>query len=356
MLDGRSVTLIDTPGFDDATKSNTEILRMIALFLTETYQHGKKLAGVVYIHRISDFRMGGFSTRNFRMFREICGDSTFKNVIILTNMWGEVSKSVGEARERELASDDLFFKPVLEKGAQMLRHDHTLESAQAIVKRLLDNNPLVLQIQREIVDEKKDILQTAAGTELNKELLAEKERHEQELRDLQDEWQGTSASPTTSLLLSSDSDMHTPFNTTSAAMNAKDEETRREIEAEAKKLQKEMSRIEAESKNLANNFQKEKADLEQRLKDMDAEAKQEQRRMQEQEQLLPEMERQRKIMMKMMDLQDQWKAAVSTKAELEEARREIDAKATKLQNDMNRMEVEYKKLANSLQSPSWEQG
>lgn len=35
MLDGRSIRLIDTPGFDDTTKSDTEILRMIALFLTE---------------------------------------------------------------------------------------------------------------------------------------------------------------------------------------------------------------------------------------------------------------------------------------------------------------------------------
>lgn len=32
-LDGRSVTLIDTPGFDDTSKSDSEILRMIAAFL-----------------------------------------------------------------------------------------------------------------------------------------------------------------------------------------------------------------------------------------------------------------------------------------------------------------------------------
>ena len=32
-LDGRSVTLIDTPGFDDTTTSDTEILKMIAAFL-----------------------------------------------------------------------------------------------------------------------------------------------------------------------------------------------------------------------------------------------------------------------------------------------------------------------------------
>ena len=32
-LDGRVVTLIDTPGFDDTSKSDTEILKMIAIFL-----------------------------------------------------------------------------------------------------------------------------------------------------------------------------------------------------------------------------------------------------------------------------------------------------------------------------------
>lgn len=32
-IDGRPVILIDTPGFDDTTKSDTDILKMIAGFL-----------------------------------------------------------------------------------------------------------------------------------------------------------------------------------------------------------------------------------------------------------------------------------------------------------------------------------
>jgi predicted GTPase len=32
-IDGRSITLIDTPGFDDTTRSDTDILKMIAGFL-----------------------------------------------------------------------------------------------------------------------------------------------------------------------------------------------------------------------------------------------------------------------------------------------------------------------------------
>ena len=35
-LDGRRVVLIDTPGFDDTTKSDTQILKNIATFLATT--------------------------------------------------------------------------------------------------------------------------------------------------------------------------------------------------------------------------------------------------------------------------------------------------------------------------------
>ncbi|KAF9563217.1 hypothetical protein CPC08DRAFT_335459 [Agrocybe pediades] len=190
-LDGRTVTLIDTPGFDDTTKSDADILRMIAAFLATTYESGKKLAGVIYLHRISDFRMSGIATRNFKLFRELCGESTLKNVVILTNMWGEVSLEVGEARENELKTQDLFFKPVLEKGAQILRHDNTRETAHNILRHLTENLPMPLQIQREMVDQKKDISQTAAGAELNKELMLQIQKHKEEMKRIQEEMRGS---------------------------------------------------------------------------------------------------------------------------------------------------------------------
>lgn len=124
------------------------------------------------------------------MFRELCGESTLKNVVIVTNMWGEVSKEVGEAREAELASQDIFFKPVLDKGALLLRHENTLESAQHIFGHLLENHPLSLRIQRELVDEGKYISQTAAGAELNRELILQIEKHRKEMRVLQEEMKG----------------------------------------------------------------------------------------------------------------------------------------------------------------------
>lgn len=135
--------------------------------------------------------MTGISSRNFKMFRELCGESTLKNVVILTNMWGEVRQDVGEAREYELANQDMFFKPVISKGALFMRHDHTRNSALRVVRSILENHPISLQIQRELVDERKDMSQTAAGAELNKELMVQIQKHRQEMRAIQEEMKGS---------------------------------------------------------------------------------------------------------------------------------------------------------------------
>ncbi|KAJ7364254.1 P-loop containing nucleoside triphosphate hydrolase protein [Mycena albidolilacea] len=248
-LGDRWVTLIDTPGFDDTTRSDTEILTQIAAFLAAAYESGKKLAGVVYMHRISDVRMGGISTRNFKMFRQLCGESTLRNVVIVTNMWGEVLHEVGEAREAELAGDGRFFKAVLDKGARMLRHYNNAASATAILHYLIGNQPRALRIQRELVDQGKDILQTAAGGELNRELNAQIERHRQEMVKLQHDLQ--------------------------EAIREKDEETKKELEIETGKLQAEMIRVQNDSRKLASEYTQQRVELEKRMTQVAEAAKKE---------------------------------------------------------------------------------
>jgi len=111
--------------------------------------------------------MGGLSQRNFKMFKEMCGIEAAKNVVIVTSMWDEVRADLGEAREKELKS--LFFKPILDQGAQLLRNDNTQ------------------QIQQEIVDEHKHLDQTGAGAELLKELNKQQELYRKEIKALKEE-------------------------------------------------------------------------------------------------------------------------------------------------------------------------
>ncbi|KAL4077628.1 P-loop containing nucleoside triphosphate hydrolase protein [Scleroderma citrinum] len=176
--DGTSVKLVDTPGFDDsrAGLTDAEVLKMIATFLTNEYQ-GKKsrLTGLIYVHRISDTRVGKTSQRNLRMFQKLCGDESLKNVVIVTTMWDMVTPEDGLRREQELMSNNSPFKPLLDKEAIMRRHDRTPNSAADIVNYLLEKSPTTAQIVREIAEEGRALEYTTAGTELNREIRVEME-------------------------------------------------------------------------------------------------------------------------------------------------------------------------------------
>ena len=86
--------------------------------------------------------------RNFKAFHNLCGDSTLKNVIIVTNMWGDVVRDVGEAREKELITT--FFKSFPDKGAQLTRHHNTAQCAHDIIRCIMKNRPNAPQIRREL--------------------------------------------------------------------------------------------------------------------------------------------------------------------------------------------------------------
>ncbi|KAI0789951.1 hypothetical protein C8Q75DRAFT_133143 [Abortiporus biennis] len=188
-LDAFRVTLIDTPGFDDTEKSDMEILEIIASFLAASFERGLILTGVIYMHRISDVRMGGTALKNFRMFKALCGPEASSNVTLVTNMWGDVEQDVAESREHQLITDPEFFHQILHEGARIARHDNTRQSAEDIIRRMLGKTPLTLRIQRELVIEGKDISQTAACIELDREMAEEHSKFRRDIVALEEQKQ-----------------------------------------------------------------------------------------------------------------------------------------------------------------------
>ena len=180
------------------------------------------------------------------MFRKLCGDTTLKNVILVTNMWGVDSQDANESREGELSSR--FFKPALDKGAQMVRHHNTTQSAHEILRRIIKNRPAVLQIQRELVDEGKDIVDTAAGESINEELKEQIRRHQKELKELREEIM--------------------------EALEAKDNQVRQELEDARKVLEEKIKGIETASQTMAANFAAEKERMAAKIRQMERETRQ----------------------------------------------------------------------------------
>jgi len=157
--------------------------------LTYPRRYGKKsqLTGLVYVHRISDTRVGGTSQRNLRMFRKLCGTDSLKNVVIVTTMWDKVTPEEGSRREQELMSSNNLFKPLLDGGATMMRYGRTAESATKVINHLLGKKATTTQIVREMMQETKTLEETAAGGELRSEIEVLLKGHKEDMELLKAE-------------------------------------------------------------------------------------------------------------------------------------------------------------------------
>ncbi|KAG8736559.1 hypothetical protein FRC10_009200 [Ceratobasidium sp. 414] len=188
LKDGTVVELVDTPGFNDSLRSDIEILDEIAQTLKSWDKENSNIHGIIYIHRISDVRMSGSSRKSFSVFYNICGEDAMPHVSIVTNMWDAISPKQGQAREAELVEDPLFFKKAINSNARIFRNDNPPDSTLEIVQKSIRPNPVQLLIQKELSDDKKDLLQTTAGIELDQEMAAKRVQHEAELLKIDREY------------------------------------------------------------------------------------------------------------------------------------------------------------------------
>ncbi|KAH6880600.1 P-loop containing nucleoside triphosphate hydrolase protein [Coprinopsis sp. MPI-PUGE-AT-0042] len=177
-LQGRRLILVDTPGFDDTFADDSEILTRVTAWLAQSYNKNMQIAGVIYMNDISQKRMFGSTRMNLKMFTKLCGDESFKKVVLATSQWDLLPDvATGARREAELKAD--FWKNV--HGAKVMRVQEKPKHHQDIINHLLSTHLAlldqklsseILQIQTEVVDMEKFIPETDAGREL-KYTLAE---------------------------------------------------------------------------------------------------------------------------------------------------------------------------------------
>ncbi|KAG6379451.1 P-loop containing nucleoside triphosphate hydrolase protein [Boletus reticuloceps] len=235
----REVVLIDTPGFGDTTLADSDIWKIIAASFVTSYRAGIHFTGVIYMQRISDVKVSGSSQQSFRMFQELCGEETYPNVLLVTSMWDTVTPEVGTSRDQELATKDIFFKPVLEKGAKMMRHDNTRESALGIIRNLVDKPRVTLRIQRELGGGV-DIMQTSVYRQIRELMLELVAQRQKKLDTLMEEL--------------------------AEAERDGDEETQEELQEEVQSAKAELQDAQDKTSKLANEYQVELQRIEEMLR------------------------------------------------------------------------------------------
>ncbi|KAL9087902.1 MAG: hypothetical protein Q9165_006464 [Trypethelium subeluteriae] len=160
-VEDRLLTFVDTPGFDDTSRSDIEVLAEVATWMAE------KLVGI----------------------------GSFLNISLVTTMWDLLPDiSVGYERENELKEN--YWRPFIEKGSITARSFGDMESALIISTRVAFDQRMSissgtsaahLAIQRETVEEHKPLEETSAGQELVARLDEMKRGHQDQLRQFEKE-------------------------------------------------------------------------------------------------------------------------------------------------------------------------
>jgi hypothetical protein len=151
-VDGTKVVLIDTPGFDPSVSPSETVKRINAWLrkyvmsqsplnpnMTIKPSHKKKcLAGILYLHPISDNRMTKLSPSVLKTLLEPKKGGDKVEVILVTTMWDVVSRTRAESREKELHKK--YWKEMLVLGAHTDRFDKEAASARRIISRIVVRN------------------------------------------------------------------------------------------------------------------------------------------------------------------------------------------------------------------------
>jgi GTP-binding protein EngB required for normal cell division len=181
-IQGKKVILIDSPGFSDTNHSDSVILKKIADFLNELRYGNRKLSGIVYMYDITQQRMCGSSLSSLELFRELCGEDFYKNVVFVTNKWHKVSKDEGNSRLNELKETDRFFGFMLRRGARIVNYGVDMLFDQ-IVMTIMENKAGDTKLIKELVAGKK-LSETDAGKVASEEVRKLKESHKKEIEDI----------------------------------------------------------------------------------------------------------------------------------------------------------------------------
>ncbi|KAH7004185.1 hypothetical protein EDB82DRAFT_486273 [Fusarium venenatum] len=199
------IFLIDTPGFNDTTRSDIDTLEILATYLGASYANGVRISGIITLYPITNNRMAGSNLRSLTILKAVSGFALNNNLAIVTTMWPEsptsIEKTILEQRELELLANNEFFGDLVTKGATMFRHyergygkrSSGRRIVDSLARRLEGHSPVVLQLQREVVDEKKNLGETTAGVAAAVYLYKARLEHDNHLKRLTTELERTSA-------------------------------------------------------------------------------------------------------------------------------------------------------------------
>ncbi|KAH7923779.1 hypothetical protein BV22DRAFT_1068031 [Leucogyrophana mollusca] len=134
----RRVIFIDTPGFDSTYADGDDLntLKRIGFWLARSYSTDTKLAGIIYMHDITQSRvLKKPRPENFDKYDELCGDDGAQRVVLATTKWCDIAEDAANQHQTQLSMK--FWKDMLDRGSCMAQFRRTPESAWDIINHIV---------------------------------------------------------------------------------------------------------------------------------------------------------------------------------------------------------------------------
>jgi len=181
---GRTIHLIDTPGFDDSRKDDGTIMQELAFWLLQAHRTGFNLSGLVYLHRITDGRLQGSGLRALKVFKAMCGEHCYSSMVMATTRWDEITGSAGSDHQDELVNNDAFWGDIVAGGGRVMPLHWNNASSLAIIDHILEEpRRLTLAIQSELASGNLALHETAAGSIIYEDYHKLKLQWEKQIQD-----------------------------------------------------------------------------------------------------------------------------------------------------------------------------
>jgi hypothetical protein len=164
-----------------------DILTSIATWIQ---RNNVEIAGIVYLHQITDIRFTGASRMHLKILKAMCGQNFFPHIVLSSTMWDRLSDDCAyteaETREKELVSSPDIWETMIRNGSKYMRYTGSQESGNSMIYHLLAKQgppsmAIVQQLRNPIV------MDTTAGQVITEESRKREEKLRQDLLEEEEE-------------------------------------------------------------------------------------------------------------------------------------------------------------------------
>lgn len=129
----------------------------------------------MYSHPFTHVHTAGTPFKNLRTFKKLVRSGNMSSVALVSTLWSVSSGQDEEDGDRRLRETPKYWGDMIKEGARPHRRHGDRASAIKIIIPLLGKEPTVLNLQKKLVIEKKDLNRTEAGQEVNAEMNKQRE-------------------------------------------------------------------------------------------------------------------------------------------------------------------------------------